>query len=218
MKKYIAEFIGTFLLVFLGTGSVIVNVQTDGSLGLVGISFAWGLVVAALIYVFGPISGTHINPAVTISLAIGGLMPKKEVLGYLLTQIIGAIAASALLKILFPETETMGGTMPSGSVLQSFVLEFIMTFILLLTVLGITAKKETEHLTGLVVGLVIVAIILFAGPISGASINPARSIGPAVVACNLNNLWLYIVAPILGATSAVLLWKYFGTPENDTNC
>lgn len=218
MKKYIAEFIGTFLLVFLGTGSVIVNVQTDGSLGLVGISFAWGLVVAALIYVFGPISGTHINPAVTISLAIGGLMPKKEVLGYLLTQIIGAIAASALLKILFPETETMGGTMPSGSVLQSFVLEFIMTFILLLTVLGITAKKETEHLTGLVVGLVIVAIILFAGPISGASINPARSIGPAVVAGNLNNLWLYIVAPILGATSAVLLWKYFGTPENDTNC
>ncbi|MCB0541425.1 MAG: aquaporin, partial [Bacteroidetes bacterium] len=104
MKKYIAEFIGTFLLVFLGTGSVIVNVQTDGSLGLVGISFAWGLVVAALIYVFGPVSGTHINPAVTISLAIGGLMPKKEVLGYLLTQIIGAIAASALLKILFPET------------------------------------------------------------------------------------------------------------------
>lgn len=215
MKKYIAEFIGTFLLVFLGTGSVIVNVQTDGSLGLVGISFAWGLVVAALIYVFGPISGTHINPAVTISLAIGGLMPKKEVLGYLLTQIIGAIVASALLKILFPETETMGGTMPSGSVLQSFVLEFIMTFILLLTVLGITAKKETEHLTGLVVGLVIVAIILFAGPISGASINPARSIGPAVVAGNLNNLWLYIVAPILGATSAVLLWKYFETSENE---
>lgn len=211
MKKYLAEFIGTFLLVFLGTGSVIVNVQTDGSLGLVGISFAWGLVVAALIYVFGPISGTHINPAVTISLAVGGLMPKKEVFGYLLTQIIGAIAASALLKILFPETETMGGTMPSGSVLQSFVLEFIMTFILLLTVLGITAKKETEHLTGLVVGLVIVAIILFAGPISGASINPARSIGPAVIAGNLNNLWLYIVAPILGATSAVLLWKYFET-------
>lgn len=213
MKKYLAEFIGTFLLVFLGTGSVIVNVLTDGSLGLVGISFAWGLVVAALIYIFGPISGTHINPAVTISLAVGGLMPKKEVLGYLLTQIAGAIVASFLLKLIFPETETLGGTMPSGSVWQSFVLEIIMTFILLLTVLGVTAKMETEHLTGLVVGLVIVAIILFAGPISGASINPARSIGPAVVAGNFLHLWVYIVAPTIGAVLAVLLWKIFNTKE-----
>lgn len=213
MKKYLAELLGTFLLVFLGTGSVIVNVQTEGSLGLLGISFAWGLIVTALIYIFGHISGTHINPAVTLSLAIGGLMPKKEILGYLFAQIIGAIAASAALKILFPNSDTLGGTMPSGSVMQSFVLEVIMTFILLLTVLGITAKKETEHLTGLVVGLVIVAIILFAGPISGASINPARSIGPAVVSANYSGIWIYIIAPIIGATLAVLLWKYIGKEE-----
>lgn len=213
MKKYLVEFIGTFLLVFLGTGSVIVNVQTDGALGLVGISFAWGLIVAALIYIFGPISGTHINPAVTISLAMGGLFPKKEVLAYLLAQITGAIAASGFLKLIFPEAATLGGTLPTGSVWQSFVLEVVMTFILLLTVLGVTAKKETEHLTGLVVGFVIVAIILFAGPISGASINPARSIGPAIISANLTHLWIYIAAPIIGAVSAVLLWKYVGVPE-----
>lgn len=213
MRKYLAEFIGTFILVLIGTGAVIVNQETGGSLGLVGISFAWGFIVSVLIYVFGPTSGTHINPAVTISLALGNLMPKKEVFGYILAQVLGAILASVTLKFLFPLNTSLGGTLPSGSIAQSFIMEVLMTFLLLLTVMGVTAKKEFENLAGILIGLVIIAIILFAGPISGASINPARSIGPAIVSGNLTHIWIYLTAPTLGAILAVFFWKYFHVEE-----
>lgn len=128
MKKYLAEFIGTFALVFFGTGAIIVNQQTEGSLGLFGISASFGIIIMAMIYVFGDTSGTHINPAVTLSLALGKLMPKKDVLGYVFAQIVGAILASGFLYILFPRNQSLGGTTPSGGVLQSFSLEFILTF------------------------------------------------------------------------------------------
>jgi MIP family channel proteins len=213
MKKYLAEFIGTFALVFFGTGAIIVNQQTEGSLGLFGISASFGIIIMAMIYVFGDTSGTHINPAVTLSLALGKLMPKKDVLGYVFAQIVGAILASGFLYILFPRNQSLGGTTPSGGVLQSFSLEFILTFFLMLTILGITSKKEFSHLSGLVIGLMVTGMILISGPISGGSFNPTRSLGPAIFSGNFTTLWIYLIAPTLGAILAMLAWKIFNKME-----
>ncbi len=213
IKKYIAEFIGTFALVFCGTGAIIVNQQSNGSLGLVGISLAFGIIVSAVIYVFGNISGSHINPSVTIALLLGKIMTKKDASFYIIAQILGAILASGLLKFMFPENLTLGATLPSGGLFQSFILEAVLTFFLMLTILGITSKKEFSAMAGLMIGLVVAGIILFAGPISGGSFNPARSFAPALVSGNLTALWIYIIAPILGAILAMLLWKFFKETE-----
>ena len=145
MKKYLAEFIGTFALVFCGTGAIIVNEQSNGALGLVGIAFAFGIIVSAMIYVFGNISGAHINPSVTIALVTGKLISIKEASFYIFAQILGAILASVLLKIMFSENLTLGATIPSGELVQSFILEFVLTFFLMLTILGVTSKKEFSH-------------------------------------------------------------------------
>ena len=209
MKKYLAEFIGTLALVFCGTGAVIVDQQSGGSLGLFGIAATFGIIVTTMIYIFGSISGTHINPAVTISLAIGKLMPKNDVLGYLIAQILGAILASRFLLMLFPNNESLGGTIPSGSFVQSFSIEFILTFFLMLTILAVTAKKETAIIAGLIIGIIVTGIILFAGPISGGSFNPARSIAPALISGNLTALWVYLIAPVLGAIVAMFVWRIF---------
>lgn len=213
MKKYTAEFIGTFALVFCGTGAIIVNEQSSGSLGLVGIAFACGIIVTAMIYVFGTISGTHINPAVTIALLIGKLTSKKEAFFYIISQLAGAFLASILLKIMFPTNLSLGATLPAGALAQSFILEFILTFFLMLTILGVASKKEFSNIAGLIIGLVVTGIILFAGPISGGSFNPARSIAPAVVSGNVTALWIYITAPILGSIIAMLLWKSLSKSE-----
>ena len=209
MKNYLAEFIGTFALVFFGTGAVIVDQQTSGNLGLLGISATFGIIVIAIIYIFGGISGAHINPAVTISLAIGKLMPKKDVLGYISAQVLGAILASLLLLMMFPENQNYGATLPTGSVLQSFAIELILTFFLMLTILGVTSNKETASFAGLVIGLMVTGMILFSGPISGGSFNPARSLSPALISGNLSSLWIYILAPTLGAVLALFTWKVF---------
>ena len=206
MKRYIAELIGTFALVFCGTGSIIVNQQSEGSLGLIGISLAFGLVITAIIYMFGFISGAHINPAVTIALTVGKLFPKKELFGYLISQFLGAILASATLFLLFPETSTMGETLPNGSEIQSFVFEVILTFFLMFTILAISTNEQHAQLTGIVIGLLIVGMIQLSGPISGGSFNPARSLGPVLISGNYTSIWVYIVAPTLGATIASLLW------------
>ena len=207
MKKYIAEFIGTFALVFFGTGSVIVNQLSDGSLGLFGISATFGIIISVMIYVFGSFSGAHLNPAVTLSLAIGKLMPKTEVIGYIFAQIFGALLASTFLCIIFPDHQSLGETLPSDSIIQSFSIEFILTFFLMLTILTVTSKKEFSSITGLIIGLMVTAMILLAGPISGGSFNPARSIAPALISGNISSLWLYIIAPIAGTVLAMLSWK-----------
>lgn len=205
MKKYIAEFIGTFALVFLGTGAIIVNEQTNGQLGLVGISLTFGLIITAMIYIFGHISGAHFNPAVTIGLAFGKLIDFRNMIFYIFCQILGAIIASVLLKFIFPQNNSLGFTQPSGFLLQSFLLEFILTFILMLVILGITQREEKEitALSGVIIGFAVIVAILFAGPISGGSFNPARSIGPALISGNLNALWIYIFAPISGSVFSV---------------
>ena len=213
MKKFIAEFIGTFALVFCGTGAVIINQQSGGSLGLLGISATFGITITGMIYIFGPISGAHINPAVTISLALGKLLPKNEILTYIFAQILGAISASLLLHLLFPDAISLGGTTPSGTVAQSFCIELLLTFFLMLTVLAVTSKKEFSTIAGIIIGLFVTAIILFAGPISGGSFNPVRSMAPAIISGNLITLWIYLTAPTLGAILAVFAWKAFDKME-----
>ena len=214
MKKYIAEFIGAFALVFCGTGAVIVNSLSENSLGLLGISAAFGIIIIAMIYVFGSISGAHLNPAVTIGLLAGKKIQVKETVRYILSQILGAFLASGILYFIFPESKTLGETIPNGGILTSFILEFILTFFLMLTILEITSKKEYSNLAGIVIGVVVIGIILIAGPISGGSFNPARSLAPAILSGNISSLWVYIVAPILGSILAMFTRLYFSKDEN----
>lgn len=213
-KAYLAEFIGTFALVFCGTGAVVINEVTNGGVGHLGIALTFGLIVVGMIYSIGEISGSHINPAVTIAFWMLGKFEAKQVLPYILAQLLGALLASLTLKGLFPEAHTMGETLPFGTAMQSFYLEFILTFILMFVILQVsTSSKETSVFSGFVIGGIVALEAAFAGPICGASMNPARSIAPALVNQNLNHLWLYIVAPILGALLAVFLFKYFTKKE-----
>ncbi|MFN8285419.1 MAG: aquaporin [Chitinophagales bacterium] len=204
MKKYLSEFLGTFILLFVGTGCVVVNQQYGGPLGLPGIATVWGLVIIALIYAFGDISGTHINPAVTIAFAVDKRFEWKEVPAFLLAQFAGAISASFLLHVLFPENAGLGLTQPAGSEMQSFILEAIMTFILMLVVLRVsTGAKEKGITAGIAIGATVWLLVLFGGPVSNTGLNPTRSLAPAIVTANYSHLWIYLTAPFLGALAAV---------------
>jgi aquaporin Z len=208
MKKYIAETIGTFAMIFCGTGAIIVNTETGGAISHAGIAAVWGLIVAAMIYTLGDISGAHFNPAVTLSFWLAKSFPVKEILPYILSQLIGAFSASFILHVLFPYDLLLGSTLPSGSAFQSFVLEFILTFLLLFTILHVAkGSKEQGLFAGLAIGSVVLLEAMFAGPICGASMNPIRSLSPAIVSGNIEFIWIYLTAPFLGAFSSVLVWK-----------
>ena len=208
MKKYISELIGTFALVFCGTGAIVINQQTNGQIGHIGIAITFGLIVTTMIYTFGDKSGAHLNPAVTVAFSLANLFPKKEILPYIASQIIGAFIASALLKWLFPTNINLGATIPAGSNLQSFVLEIVLTFLLMIVILFTSqGSKETGTIAGLAIGGVVLLEALFAGPICGASMNPVRSLSPAVVSGNVATIWIYLTAPFIGAALAVLVYK-----------
>ncbi len=207
IKKITSEIFATFFLVFAGTGSIIINQQTNGVITNLGIATTFGLVVIAMIYTFGKYSGSHMNPAVTLALVIGKKFPMRELLPYIFAQFAGAILASVLLKSLFPTNELLGSTHPSGSELQSFILEFILTFFLMFTVLS-TTKTENNY-AGFVIGFVVLLEALFAGPICGASMNPFRSLAPALISGNLQSLWIYLFAPTLGAILAMFTFNFF---------
>ena len=202
-SKLLSEFLGTFALVFAGTGAIIINQESQGAISHVGIALTFGLVVLSMIYTFGDISGAHLNPAVTLGFVTSRRFPLFCAGPYILAQLFGAIAASGILKFLFRKNETLGATIPAGSPLQSFVLEFILTFFLMLVILSVsTGAKEKGITAGIAVGAVIALEALFAGPICGASMNPARSIGPALLSGHLEHLWIYLVATTLGAVLA----------------
>ena len=207
-KKYIAELIGTYSLVFCGTGAIIINGVTGGAVGHLGIAFTFGFIVTAMIYAIGDISGAHINPAVTIAFWVAGVFDKKDIIPYIIAQLIGAILASATLYFLFPTATTMGETLPFDTISQSFVLEIILTFFLMFVIINVaTGSKEAGITAGLAIGLTVLLEAMFAGPICGASMNPARSIAPAIFAGNLTHLWAYIVGPTIGAILAIGAWK-----------
>ncbi|NBR86172.1 MAG: aquaporin [Verrucomicrobia bacterium] len=203
MKKFAAEAFGTFALVFAGTGAIVINDATH-AITHVGIALTFGLVVLAMIYTVGEISGAHLNPAVTLAFCSAGRMAWAEALPYLGSQCAGAFAASALLHFLFPQHATLGATLPTGSATQSFVLEMVLTAILMFVILNVsTGAKEKGITAGIAVGAVIALEALFAGPICGASMNPARSLAPAVVSGHVEHLWVYLLAPLIGAQLAV---------------
>ncbi|MEM0998974.1 MAG: MIP family channel protein [Bacteroidota bacterium] len=213
-KAYFAEFLGTALLLFCGTGAIVVDVASGGTVGHLGIAFSFGAIVTAVIYSFGEVSGAHINPAVTLAFWLAGKFPGRRVPGYLLAQSAGALLASAALRFIFPETPTLGETLPAGPPLQSFVLEIVLTFILMLVILQVATGSREQGLTaGVVIGLVVMLEAAFAGPICGASMNPARSLAPALVNANLTHLWIYLVAPVIGAALAVGPWKLLQGPK-----
>jgi len=208
MKKYAAELLGTFGLVFAGTGAIIIDQATGGSITHVGVALTFGMIVLVMIYTFGDISGAHLNPAVTIGFWSARRLPGREVPGYIVSQFMGALLASGVLRVLFPDSKLLGATMPAGSELQSFILEFILTFFLMLTILNVsTGAKEKGITAGIAVGSMIGLEAMFAGPICGASMNPARSLAPALVSGHLEHLWLYIAAPILGTVSAKFAFR-----------
>ncbi len=205
----IAEAIGTFILVFAGTGAVMVNKISDGAITHLGISFVFGAVVAALIYGLGHISGAHFNPAVTLAFWASGFFPKSKVLPYILAQCWGAIAASFILLITLGKVANLGATLPlKDNWFQSFILEIVLTFILMLVILG-SGLDRRAHIgfAGIAIGLTVGLEAAFMGPITGASMNPARSLGPALVGGIWQHHWLYWIAPILGAQLAVLVYR-----------
>ena len=206
-RAALAEALGTFALVFAGTGAVIVEAQT-GALGHVGVAFTFGLVVMAAIYAVGEVSGAHINTAVTVAFWAAGRFPSARVLPYALAQVGGALVASGILRALFPEATTLGQTLPAGTALQSLGLEAILTFLLMLVILGVAVgAREVGMLAGVAIGGTVAFEALMGGPISGASMNPARSLGPALVAGDLRSLWVYLVGPTLGALLAVPAYR-----------
>ena len=208
MRKYLAEIIGTFALIFCGTGAIIINQESGGVITHAGIAATFGLIVAAMIYTVGDISGAHLNPAVTIAFWVAKSFPAKEIVPYILSQGVGAFLASITLKFLFPNNQLLGATMPAGSEMQSFVLELILTFILMFTILNVAnGSKEQGMFAGLAIGSVVLLEAMFAGPICGASMNPIRSISPAVVSGHMEHLWVYLTAPTVGAIMAVLVWN-----------
>jgi aquaporin Z len=207
-KRYIAEAIGTFGLVFCGTGAIVINEFTGGAVTHVGVAVTFGLIVMGMIYAFGDISGAHLNPAVTIAFAYAKKFPWREVPAYCISQIAGAFLASGILLFLFPENELLGTTLPQIDVMKVFVLEVILTFFLMLVIINVsTGSKEIGVIAGIAIGGIVLLEAMFAGPITGASMNPARSISPAIVSGHLEHLWLYIVAPIIGALLAVVSCK-----------
>ena len=208
MKRYISEFIGTFSMIFCGTGAMTINEVTGGDVTHVGIAMTWGLIVMAMIYAFGETSGAHFNPAVSIAFAYAKKFSWREVPKYILAQVLGAFAASLLLWFLFPSSEILGATIPTVDVWRAFVLEFLLTFFLMVVIINVsTGSKEIGPVAGIAIGAVVLLEAMFAGPITNASMNPARSIAPAFVSGNLQHLWMYIIAPILGALLAVISCK-----------
>lgn len=208
MRRYVAEFVGTFALVFAGTGAVVINQLSGGAVTHVGVALTFGLVIMVMIYAVGDVSGAHFNPAVTIGFALSRRLPPREVVPYVIAQLLGALVASGALRVMFGNVAALGATLPVGSPWQSFALEVILTTALMFVILNVsTGPKEIGVMAGIAIGGTVALAALFAGPISGASMNPARSLAPALVTGNVQSLWLYLAAPTLGAAAAVIVWK-----------
>ena len=213
MRPLAAEAFGTFCLVFAGTGAV-VNDTHGGVVTHGGVALTFGLVVLAMIYTLGDVSGCHLNPAVTLGFCAARRFGLRRAVPYILAQVAGAVLANLALRAMFPAHPTLGATLPAGTAVQSWVMEFVLTMMLMVVILSVsTGAKEKGVLAGVAVGAVIALEAMFAGPVSGASMNPARSLAPAVVAGRLDYLWVYLTAPVAGALAGVLVCGVIHGPE-----
>lgn len=227
MRKYLSEFIGTFVLVFIGCGAAAVTNGVDGILGILGIAFAFGLAIVAMAYSIGNISGCHVNPAVSLAMWINKKMDGRDFIGYVVSQVLGAVVAAALLKLIIgmchPAITSLGtnGFDNFSSVhldmIGAIIVEVVLTLIFVLAILGVTSKKEYSSVSGLVIGLSLVLVHIIGIPLTGTSVNPARSLGPALLAGGdaLNQVWVFILAPLVGAAFAALIWKFLSKDETD---
>jgi len=202
-KQFLAEVLGTFWLVFAGCGAVVVDDLYQGVLGHTGVSLVFGMIVGVMVYSIGNISGAHLNPVVSVGFWAAGRLKARLLYSYILAQFIGALTAAALLRLLFSGHGTLGATLPASGVLQAFGMEVILTFMLMFVILNVsTGHREKGIMAGVAVGATVALAALFGGPVSGASMNPARSLGPALLSANLRCLWIYLTAPLLGALLA----------------
>jgi aquaporin NIP len=215
LKKILSEFAGAFFLVFAGTGAIVINQETNGVIGHAGIAMVFGVIVAAMIYSFGNISGAHMNPAVTIALYTNGTIPLAEVPAYIIAQLTGAFTASVTLKWFFPLNKLLGTTLPyNDSWKMAFGMEFILTFLLVFVIFRVIANTELKVFAGVIIGGVVFLDAMFGGPVCGASMNPARSIAPAVVSGVTEHLWAYIVSPIVAGLAASIIHQKIFKQKN----
>lgn len=207
-RALFAEAIGTFALVFAGTGAVVVDAASGGALTHVGVALVFGLVVMAVIYAVGEVSGAHINPAVTLGFWAAGRFSGRRVLPYVGAQATGALAASLLVRLLFPAADGLGGTYPTGAAAQAFGMEVALSFFLMFVILCVAiGAKEVGLMAGTAIGGTVALEALVGGPVSGASMNPARSLAPALVGLDLAHQWIYVAAPAAGALAAVVAYR-----------
>ncbi|MBN1580343.1 MAG: MIP family channel protein [Anaerolineae bacterium] len=212
--KVVAELLGTFVLVFAGTGAIVVNDMSGGTVTHVGVAVVFGLVVMAMIYAVGDVSGAHFNPAVSVAFWLAKRMPGHEVLPYMLSQIGGAIAGSVLVWAVYPQHPNLGATVPSVPVVKAFLLEVVLTFILMFVIIHVsTGAKEKGLMAGAAIGATVCLEAIFAGPMTGASMNPARSLAPTLVSGQMSHVWIYLVAPFIGAALASVSCRLLRGPE-----
>ena len=202
-KSLVVEFIGTFALIFIGAGAVAIDIG-----GLVGAAFAHGFVVVAFVYAYGHISGTHINPAVTLGLLIAGEIEFVAAIGYWVVQFLGGILGAVLLNAVMPNPNDLGVTILTEGVtpVQGLVVEIVLTFFLVSTIFNTDVSGKAGNFAGLAIGLTLIACILMGGPLTRAALNPARTLGPAIVSGNYADMWLYFVGPCVGSILAAFLY------------
>ena len=226
MKKYLCEFIGTAVLVLFGCGTAVVTGGITGTLGILGIALAFGLSIVAMAYVIGNISGCHINPAVSLAMLINGKMSLKDFCGYVVAQILGALAGSGLLYLITSNSDGLTGFGANGYGALSFVnislvgallVEVILTFVFIYTILGVTSDENKSSVAGIVIGLTLAFVHIIGIPLTGTSVNPARSLAPAIFTGGeaLSQVWVFIVAPFVGATLAALVFKVLNKEVKD---